>query len=421
LIMSRYAGVGSHRYPVGFSGDTTISWQTLELLPYFTATATNIGYTWWCHDIGGHHLGIKDDELYLRFLQFGVFNPINHLHCTDSSLLTKEPWAYENGIGELAEKMFVLRHRMIPFLYTCNHANAVEGRALIEPLYYDYPDAPEAYQFKNEYIFGKDFIVAPITKHSQSKGLTAIDMWVPEGVWTDIFTGDIYRIGRGGKVICAVRPLDSIPVLARAGAVMVLSNDTGNSTDNPHHLEAHIYNGNGEFELYEDDGDLSCITRFETTAAEGEQKVRISFKGNTKIIPSDRKLTLIFKNIHGHAPDTVQDTTRETVKVSATANGEPIKVTADTFAIASITIETLDTAKVYEVTVRYKQVDMLTEVRRGVFAKLQRTQGYFSIKNMLAGSIERSVSCESLRNKILRYDLEEIDKKRLIEAIPDCK
>ena len=77
LILSRYAGLGSHRYPLGFSGDTIVSWKSLDFQPYFTNTAANAGYTWWSHDIGGHMRGIQDDELYLRWLQYGVFSPIN--------------------------------------------------------------------------------------------------------------------------------------------------------------------------------------------------------------------------------------------------------------------------------------------------------------------------------------------------------
>ena len=82
LILSRYCGAGAHRYPLGFTGDTSITWKTLRYLPYFTATASNVGYSWWSHDIGGHHHGAQDEELYVRFLQFGVFNPINRLHST---------------------------------------------------------------------------------------------------------------------------------------------------------------------------------------------------------------------------------------------------------------------------------------------------------------------------------------------------
>ena len=66
MILSRYAGIGSHRYPLGFSGDTAINWKVLDFQPYFTANAANCGYTWWSHDIGGHHMGEHDDELYIR-------------------------------------------------------------------------------------------------------------------------------------------------------------------------------------------------------------------------------------------------------------------------------------------------------------------------------------------------------------------
>ena len=63
MTFSRYAGPGSHRYPVGFSGDTVVTWESLDFQPYFTATASNIGYGWWSHDIGGHMLGIRSDVM----------------------------------------------------------------------------------------------------------------------------------------------------------------------------------------------------------------------------------------------------------------------------------------------------------------------------------------------------------------------
>jgi alpha-glucosidase (family GH31 glycosyl hydrolase) len=107
LILSRYAGVGSHRYPLGFSGDTEITWATLDYLPYFTATASNVGYTWWSHDIGGHHRGEKEDELFVRHVQFGVLSPINRLHCSNWETLSKEPWYFLNGAGEIAVHAFL--------------------------------------------------------------------------------------------------------------------------------------------------------------------------------------------------------------------------------------------------------------------------------------------------------------------------
>lgn len=95
VILSRYAGPGSHRYPVGFSGDTIISWNSLRFQPYFTATASNIGYSWWSHDIGGHMLGDYDEELQTRWLQFGVFSPITRLHSSRSPFNSKEPWFFQ--------------------------------------------------------------------------------------------------------------------------------------------------------------------------------------------------------------------------------------------------------------------------------------------------------------------------------------
>ena len=100
MTFSRYAGVGSHRYPVGFSGDTVISWESLAFQPYFTNTASNIGYGWWSHDIGGHMQGTRDDELEARWYQYGVFAPINRLHSTQNEYIVKEPWRFRKEVCE---------------------------------------------------------------------------------------------------------------------------------------------------------------------------------------------------------------------------------------------------------------------------------------------------------------------------------
>ena len=348
LIMSRYAGIGSHRCPIGFSGDTTISWATLRLMPYFTATAANCGYSWWSHDIGGHHLGEKDDELYLRFLQFGVFNPINRMHCTDSPLLTKEPWAYEGGIGQLAADALRLRHRMIPFLYSCNHRTATEGLALCEPLYYQYPECGESYRYPNEYRFGQQFLVTPVTEHSRRNGLSETPVWLPEGVWTDFFTGDIYRIGKGGREFTAVRPPDSIPVFAEAGAVMVCSDDQGNTCENPHALEITVWNGNGGFRLYEDREDgAECLTVIGTSCDEqtGTQTVTIRTEGDRSVLPTDRRLSLRFPNIIScHPADELLAPQTGNVTVTVERNGQNTAFEADTYAEATVALTEYDPA-----------------------------------------------------------------------------
>ena len=150
--VSRYAGVGSHRYPIGFSGDTFITWNSYQFQPYFTATASNIGYGWWSHDIGGHYMGAKDDELSARWLQHGVFSPILRLHSSCSIFNGKEPWRYGTDACETMKAHLRLRHQLVPYLYTMNWRNHAALEPLVQPLYYAYPEAPQAYEMKNQYF-----------------------------------------------------------------------------------------------------------------------------------------------------------------------------------------------------------------------------------------------------------------------------
>lgn len=303
LILSRYGGIGSHRYPLGFSGDTAVSWKTLAYLPYFTATASNIGYTWWSHDIGGHCGGEKSDELYVRHVQYGVFSPITRLHCTDHETMTKEPWAYGNGAGLIAEKFLRFRHKMIPYLYTCSYQTHEEGIALVRPLYYTWKDA-EAYAYKEEYTFGSQLLVAPVTQKGYADGYARVKAWIPQGKWTDIFTGEEYETERGREVTL-LRTKDSIPVLAKAGGILPLSADKGNGVKNPEKLEIWAFEGNGEYSLYEDGREVGNEKEFftdfvmEYVEKEGTctQSLTISGQCDPSVIPADRELLIRFKNI----------------------------------------------------------------------------------------------------------------------------
>lgn len=136
MILSRYAGFGSHRYPLGFSGDTAMNWDVLNFQPYFTANAANVAYTWWSHDIGGHHKGYRDDDLYMRWIQFGVFSPIMRLHSTAKELLGKEPWKYKSEVYTCAKELLNFRHKLIPYIFTMDHRTHEDGIALCEPMYF---------------------------------------------------------------------------------------------------------------------------------------------------------------------------------------------------------------------------------------------------------------------------------------------
>ena len=295
LIFSRYSGPGSHRYPVGFSGDTVITWESLNFQPYFTATASNIGYGWWSHDIGGHMMGYKNDELALRWLQLGVFSPIMRLHSSCSEFNGKEPWRYRKEVEVIMDKFLRLRHQMIPYLHTMNRRASEEGIPLIQPLYYQNPGKWDAFKMKNEYYFGPDLIVCPITQPMESATRSgSTEAWLPEGLYVDLFTGMVYN---GDRKITLYRTLDSIPVLAKAGSIVTLdARITGNQIDNPEKLKLVVAAGaDGSFRLDEEaTEDVWCST--EISYKWGDKATLTIKPKDTKRegMPEKRSFTLAF-------------------------------------------------------------------------------------------------------------------------------
>lgn len=303
LTFSRYAGMGSHRYPVGFSGDTIISWESLAFQPYFTANASNVGYGWWSHDIGGHMKRYRDEELSTRWIQFGVFSPIMRLHSSNSAFTGKEPWNY-NAVSENIMKRYLkLRHEMIPYLYTMNYHASHDGQPLIRPMYYLEPEQPEAYEVPNEYYFGTELVVCPITEPTdKAAGTACVKAWIPEGKWYDIFSGLKYD---GGRMLELYRSLEDIPVLAKEGAIIPLTDLTEytNSVENPKELAVKIVPGKkNAFILMEDTGD-TCEDKEENWAQtklewinENEFIIHPA-NGNLDVIPKRRTWKMEFYGI----------------------------------------------------------------------------------------------------------------------------
>lgn len=338
MILSRFAGAGSQRYPIGFSGDTVISWKSLAFQPYFTATASNIGYTWWSHDIGGHTKGIKDDELYLRWVQFGVFSPINRLHSTNNEFTGKEPWKCGGEVEKIATEFLRFRHKMIPYLYTSAYHTHKDGIALCEPLYYTYKDE-NAYNHPNEYVFGGNLLVAPICeKRSEKSLLSGADVYLPENKrYTDIFTGRIYR---GGKCFKAFRSLDSIPIFAKEGTILPLYRDIDNSYQLDKPLELWVYRGTGEYILYEDDGITKgytrgeySLTRFNVLEKGRDYTFSINESVEGSLVLPKREYTVVFKDIESAKiiHDGRELTSESEKEVRVTVNGGHIELSECVF------------------------------------------------------------------------------------------
>ena len=282
LILSRYAGPGSHRYPVGFSGDTIASWASLDFQPRFTAAAADIGFGWWSHDIGGHMGdGLRDEELACRWLQFGVFSPICRLHSTCSPDADKEPWRYSPEIAEIMRRFLALRHRLLPYLHSMNWRSHLEGIPLVRPLYHAWPDRPEAYEYPNVYEFGSQLIVAPVTAPGAGEKRAAeVRLWLPEGLWYDFFTDEVYEGGRRLTLRC---PLERIPVFVRSGGIVPMQ-EPDCTEDLPERVTLHVWPGQGRFRLCE--GEELCL---EAAIYQNESGVYIKARSS----PPGRKYIII--------------------------------------------------------------------------------------------------------------------------------
>lgn len=212
--------------------------------------------------------------------------------------LSKEPWNHKS-VEEETKKQLRFRHRLIPYIYTAYYLNYRDGRAICEPMYYAYPDKEEAFSVPNEYHFGSELIVAPVTAPVGKNGKANVELWLPEGTYTDIYTGEKLQ---GGKHVVS-RDITSIPVFAREGAIVPMSNVyTGNDSSNPTGLDILAFVGQGEYVLYEDDGismnylnDDVALTPFKISAVDGGYCfTKEPVQGNASLIPELRSYKVTF-------------------------------------------------------------------------------------------------------------------------------
>ena len=157
-------------------------WDSLAFQPWFTATAANVGYAYWSHDIGGHMPGAVDPELFTRWVQFGAFSPILRTHTTKNPDAERRIWAYPEPYSSILRSTFQLRYALQPYIYTEARRTYDTGVAFLHPLYYDWPEDDDAYTSKNEYIFGDQMLVAPVVAPADKiSGLATETSLAPAG------------------------------------------------------------------------------------------------------------------------------------------------------------------------------------------------------------------------------------------------
>jgi len=259
LIYHRWGGLGSHRYQLGFSGDAYDEWSVLKFLPYFTATASNVGYGYWGHDIGGH-MQMKDrkrltePEMYTRWLQFGVFTPIFKTHSTQSANLERKIWAYPDHFDYMLEAIR-LRYTLSPYIYTMAREAYDTGICICRPLYYAYPEKDEAYRFNEEYLFGDRILATAIAEPAGIDGKSSREVWFPsDGDWWDMALQTMHK---GGSLKTLRYSIDQNPWYVKAGNIIPLASRSIMNLQEPSDtLGILVVPGAGKssFRLYEDDG-----------------------------------------------------------------------------------------------------------------------------------------------------------------------
>ena len=266
--LQRSGFAGSQRYAAfPWTGDVSRSWGGLQAqLPLLLTMGMNgLGYIH--SDAGGFAQGVKDDELYTRWLQFAVFTPILRPH---GSVIPSEPVFWSEKTQEIVRTYMKLRYAMLPYNYTLAYQNATSGSPLMRPLFYQYTNDTAAARVEDEYMWGENLLVAPVIK----KGLPSRSIYLPVGKWYDFHSGIEFS---GNTRMDYPLTIENIPVFAKAGSFIpmtkpVTSTDYYNAGE---YFVKYYPAGQSTFVQYEDNGLDS------KSLAEGKYEL-ITYKGSSE-------------------------------------------------------------------------------------------------------------------------------------------
>ncbi len=329
LIFSRYSGIGSGRQPIGFSGDTFSNWASLAFQPRFTAQAANVLFGTWSHDLGGHLAGTHafgtgsvqadefDPEIFVRWVQFGIYSPIFRTHASKSADSDRRFWIFPDPFREALFQAALERQALIPYIYTELRKTEDHAVSLCHPLYVEWPEEEEAYCHPRQYLFGSQMMIHPVVGPVDSEtGLADVETWVPPGHWFDAAQGCLVK---GPAPRKASYLLDETPLYIRAGAVVPRQSARARAGgDSGLVLDAYP-GGSGAYEIFEDDGESLAYRKGEATWTpiiheEGPGFRRLTFgpaRGTFSGGGRPRRLTVRF---HGVPPAS-----------NVSLNGHPVK------------------------------------------------------------------------------------------------
>jgi alpha-D-xyloside xylohydrolase len=255
-ILTRSAFAGQQRYgTINWSGDIGSTWDTYRRQIVAGLNYNLSGMPYWTTDIGGffrpgrsQYTDAKYHDILTRWFQWGAFNPIFRIHGYQSET---EPWNYGDTVENNMRKVMNLRYRLMPYIYSAAWQISKNGSTMMRPLVMDFSRDKKAIEQRYEYMFGKSFLVAPVTEPK----VTEWDVYLPKSTaWFSFWTGKRFI---GGQTIKAAAPEDKIPLFVKAGSIIPMGKImqyTGEKSN--YTLEIRIYTGaNAAFSLYEDEGD----------------------------------------------------------------------------------------------------------------------------------------------------------------------
>lgn len=401
LILSRNCGLGGQRYPIGFSGDTFQTFATLAYLIKTTSMASNIGFPYWSHDIGGHQQGEKNGDLYLKFVQFAVFSPILRLHCSSEEMLSKDPDLFLGGYGELVKKYLRLRHQLIPFLDSENQKIHTSGIPLLRPLYYAYPNDRQAYAFADrEYFFGPDLLVAPLRTSEEAEGFTSERIYLPQGEFYDPIHGYHYQ---GRRILTVYRQRGEMPLFLRKGAFFLQdSSREGNSLAFPKELSLTTTLGQGSYDLVEAEKGQELITHFINETASSQGRMSLTFSGSPVSFQPERIYQISLLNVF-------------TLPKLSLTGGTLIKATAVSGHLV-LTLKAKDFKTPVILTLTAPTSGM-TQLKHDLGERLRYLDGPNANRIRLYQDIQKAKSGKALRSLIQESGLSELARKALTELL----
>jgi alpha-glucosidase len=267
FVLTRSGWTGVQRYAGNWTGDNLSTWESLRLTVPMVLGLGLSGVAFTGADIGGFS-GKATGELFTRWLQMGAFLPFFRAH-TALGTPDQEPWSWGEPYLGINREIIRLRYRLLPYLYTALWQSTQTGIPMARPLFLAFQEDPATFILEDQFLCGDALLVAPVLE----EGATKRPVYLPAGTWFDFWTDERY-VGPGH--IEAKAPLERVPLFVRAGSVVPMGpavDYVGQPTDEP--LTLHVYAGEGDSWLYEDDGEGLAyrngayrLTRFTVTTTE---------------------------------------------------------------------------------------------------------------------------------------------------------